>query len=103
MNEPVEIAPASPPTVSRARIRIAWIIAAIADGLQIGFFPLFVEGFASPLNDAVDVVTGIVLVSLLGWHWAFLPGFFAELVPFFDLVPTWSAAVLIASRRHTPA
>src|SRR4029453_14403993 len=35
---------------------------------------------------------------LLGWHWAFLPAFLTELVPFVDLVPTWTIAVFLATR-----
>jgi hypothetical protein len=39
-----------------------------------------------------------VLVALVGWHWAFLPSFVAELVPGLDLVPTWTVAVWLATR-----
>jgi hypothetical protein len=48
---------------------------------------------------ALDVVVGIAMVALVGWHWAFVPAFLAELVPLFDLVPSWTAAVLIATRN----
>lgn len=70
-----------------------------ADFLQIGLLPLFSPGWVSPLNDALDVVVGIAMVALVGWHWAFVPAFLAELVPLFDLVPSWTAAVLIATRN----
>jgi hypothetical protein len=40
---------------------------------------------------------------LLGWHWAFVPSFLAELVPGLDLVPTWTLAVLIATRQMNPS
>jgi hypothetical protein len=33
------------------------------------------------------------MVHLLGWHWEFLPSFFAKLVPGIDLVPFWTMAV----------
>jgi hypothetical protein len=52
----------------------------------------------TPLNNAIDVATGIALVALVGWHWAFLPTFLAEMVPFVDLVPSWTLAVMIATR-----
>ncbi len=44
-------------------------------------FPLFGEGALSPANDVLDFAVAAVLVSLLGWHWEFLPSFFAELIP----------------------
>ena len=55
--------------------------------------PLFVEGFSSPANAILDVVVAVAMVRLLGWHWAFFPGFVAELIPGFDLFPTWTASV----------
>jgi hypothetical protein len=42
---------------------------------------------------------GAILIKLLGWHWAFLPTFAAELVPGLDLFPTWTAAVFFATRQ----
>jgi hypothetical protein len=39
-----------------------------------------------------------VLLRLIGWHWALLPAFVGELIPGLDLVPTWTAAVLFATR-----
>ncbi len=96
----------SPTPATRAhRRRIAWIVAITADALQIVAFPFFVEGWISPFNDALDVVTSIVLVWLLGWHPALLPSLVAELLPGVDLAPTWTAAVgLVAwTRRHEVA
>lgn len=56
--------------------------------------PIFGEGFASPFNDALDVVVAGVLIKLLGFHWALLPALAAEVVPVLDLAPTWTASVL---------
>ncbi len=78
--------------------KAALAIALAADALQIVFFPLFGEGALSPLEDALDIVIAILLTRLLGWHWAFLPSFAAELIPGVDLVPTWTLAVLIVNR-----
>ena len=89
--------------VSRGRIIAARLVAMSADLVQIGLFPLFGEGIVSPLNDALDVIVGIALTLLVGWHIAFLPGFIAELVPMVDLVPTWTIAVLIATRQKQTA
>ena len=74
-----------------------------ADALQIVLFPLFGEGALSPVNDLLDIAVGWVLTRQLGWHWAFLPAFVAELVPGLDLVPTWTLAVLIVMRQMSPS
>jgi len=81
------------------RFRTAMILAIIADALQIVVFPLFVAGAASPADDVLDFAVGAVLVYLLGWHWEFLPSFFAKLVPGVDLVPFWTMAVANVYRK----
>ena len=75
------------------RIRAARAIAMVADLAEIVVFPAFMEGFLSPANDVVDVAVAVALTRLLGWHWAFLPSFLAEMIPVVGLVPTWTAAV----------
>lgn len=80
--------------------RTAWLVAMAADALQIGVFPLFMEGALSPLNDALDVIVAATLWRLLGWHWSLLPTIAAELVPGLDLIPTWTAAVFLITRKH---
>jgi hypothetical protein len=82
-----------------ARVRAARYLAMAADVVQIAVFPLFAGGALSPWNDALDVAVAAVLTKLVGWHWAFLPSFVAELVPGLDLVPTWTAAVFFVTRR----
>ena len=81
------------------RVLAARIIAVVADALQIGILPLFAGGALSAVNDAVDVVVAVAMIALVGWHWAFIPAFIAELVPVLDLVPTWTAAALLATRQ----
>jgi hypothetical protein len=81
------------------RFRIALLLAVIADALQIVFLPLFVEGAESPADDILDLAIGAVLVSLLGWHWEFLPSFLAKLMPGVDLVPFWTMAVANVYRK----
>ena len=85
------------------RVRAARLIAVAADVVQIVVFPLFAPGLASPWNNALDLLVAVAMVLLIGWHWAFLPSFFAELVPGLDLVPTWTAAVFFVTRAQTPA
>ena len=86
-------------TVTHKRILIARITAVVADALQIGILPIFAGGGLSVINDALDVVVAVAMVTLVGWHWAFVPAFRSELVPVLDLVPTWTAAVLLATRQ----
>lgn len=81
------------------RIRAARYLAIAADVVQLAVFPLFAMGALSPWNDALDVAIAAALTRLVGWHWAFLPSFIAELVPGLDLVPTWTAAVFFVTRR----
>ncbi|MEP6769705.1 MAG: hypothetical protein ABJC61_13620 [Acidobacteriota bacterium] len=84
--------------LGKGRVRTARMVAMAADALQLGIFPLFAPGAASPVNDALDVAVAGAMTWLVGWHWAFLPSFVAELVPGLDLVPTWTAAVFFATR-----
>jgi len=95
---PIERLPPRPTRPPRSRVWVARVLALAADALQIVFLPLFGEGFASPANDALDVMVGLVLVWLVGWHWAFLPSFAAELVPGLDIFPSWTTAVWFATR-----
>lgn len=85
---------------SGARVRIARLLAVAADAVQIFAVPAFFSGIASPVNTVLDLVVGVTLVLLLGWHVAFLPTFVAELVPFLDIFPTWTTAVLFVTRAR---
>src|ERR1041384_3529261 len=86
-------------TIKSPEQRKAWFVAILADAIQLVGMPLFVEGGFSPLDTALDVIVGGILIKLLGWHWAFLPTFAAELVPGLDLFPTWTAAVFFATSQ----
>lgn len=78
----------------------ALAVAIAADAIQLILMPLFFAGAASPWNDALDLLVAGMMVRLLGWHWAFLPTFLVELIPAVDLVPTWTMAVWIVTRRR---
>jgi hypothetical protein len=80
--------------------RLAWMVAIGVDAVQILGLPLFAEGGLSPLDTALDMAAAAVLIKLLGWHWAFLPTFAAELIPGMDLFPTWTAAVFFVTRQR---
>lgn len=88
--------------ITRGRIWLARAIAVGADAMQLGIFPLFAEGFASPLNMITDVVVAAVMTFLVGFHMAFVPSFLIEMMPIMDLAPTWTIAVLIATRGGAP-
>jgi hypothetical protein len=81
------------------RFQTALILAIIADALEIVIFPAFVEGAMSPVDDVLDFGVAALLISLLGWHWEFLPSFLAKLVPGVDLVPFWTLAVVNVYRK----
>jgi hypothetical protein len=81
------------------QFRAAMALAIAADALQLVLLPLFAEGALSPADDLLDLGVGALMVHLLGWHWEFLPSFFAKLVPGVDLVPFWTIAVINVWRK----
>ncbi len=74
--------------------RLALLLAIAGDAVQIFALPLFVAGGISPADTLLDAFMAVILIRMLGWHWAFLPTLVAEMTPAFDLFPTWTAAVL---------
>ncbi len=86
------------PDTSPTKVKIAWAVAVGIDALQVFLFPATVQGGFSVVEWALDLLAMGVLWALLGWSWAFLPSFVMELVPFIDMTPTWTLAVLIATR-----
>jgi hypothetical protein len=85
-----------------SRFRAAMVLAVVADALQLIVFPVFVEGALSPADDVLDFGIGAMMISLLGWHWEFLPSFLGKLVPGVDLVPFWTMAVANVYRKTKP-
>src|ERR1700721_3634721 len=81
------------------QFRAAMLVAIAADALQLVLMPLLVEGALSPVDDLLDFGVGAMMIHLLGWHWEFLPSFFAKLVPGVDLVPFWTIAVINVWRK----
>jgi hypothetical protein len=81
------------------QFRTAMLLAIAADILQIAVFPAFVEGAMSPADDLLDLGVAALMTRLLGWHWEFLPSFFAKLVPGVDMVPFWTLAVANVWRK----
>jgi hypothetical protein len=87
------------------RVRAAFALAVVVDALQLAILPMFIEGAASPADDALDMGVGAAMVFLLGWHWEFLPSFAGKLLPGVDLVPLWTLAVanVYRKQRHKTA
>jgi hypothetical protein len=81
------------------QFKTAMLLAIAADAVQLAVTPLFVEGALSPADDILDLGMAALLTNLLGWHWEFLPTFFAKLVPGVDLVPFWTIAVVNVWRK----
>lgn len=86
---------------SRRRVWAARLIAVAADAMQIVLLPFFGVGFISPAADGVDVAVAVMMTILVGWHWSFLPTFLAEIIPGVGLVPTWTLAAWLATRKHS--
>jgi hypothetical protein len=85
------------------KFKTAMLLAIVADALQLVVFPAFVEGALSPADDLLDFGIAAMMIKLLGWHWEFLPSFFAKLVPGVDLVPFWTLAVASVWRKAKSA
>jgi hypothetical protein len=75
----------------------------VADAIQLALIPLFAEEAISPMNSVLDVVIGFVMVRLIGWHFAFLPTFVAELVPGARPVPELDHRGLVRHSEARPA
>ena len=87
-----------PPALTRGRVTAAYGVAVLVDALQI---------FAGPLgwvvfDQALDVVTALVMWLLLGFHALLLPTFVVEFLPVADLLPTWTGcvAIVVALRKR---
>lgn len=86
--------------LSKTRIRLAWGIALAVDAIQV---PADLGGPAGWfLGAGLDLLTMIVMWALVGFHWAFLPSFVTEAVPWLNLAPLWTLAVALATRGRGP-
>ena len=88
--------PVPMPPLSRNRIRLAWAIALTVDAIQIPATAAGPLGWF--LDVGLDLATMAVLWAMLGFHWAFLPSFLTESIPYLNLAPFWTLAVALATR-----
>lgn len=87
------------PPLSRTRLRVAWTLALAVDAIQI---PAAAAGPLGWFLDAgLDLVAMAVLWALLGFHWAFLPSFLTEGIPYLNMAPLWTLAVALATRGRS--
>jgi hypothetical protein len=85
---------APPRAISPTRKRVALAVAALSDLAQWFFFPVLVEGAASPFEIALDACTALVILLIVGFQWRLAIALVTELVPGLDMFPTWTAVVL---------
>ncbi len=84
------------PPLSRTRIRVAWAIALTVDAIQVPATAAGPLGWF--LGAGLDLITMAVMWALLGFHWAFLPSFLTEWIPYLNMAPLWTLAVALATR-----
>jgi len=75
------------PQFSKKQLVLAFAIAGVSDA--IGAF----TALWPPILWVVDVVTAIMLFSVLGWHWLLLPGLVMEAIPGVGVLPFWLLVV----------
>lgn len=85
--------------VNRSTLAAAYAAGICADLMQLCIIPLLPDGFLNPLNDVSDAIACIILTRLIGFHFAFLPSFLIKLIPVVEIAPTWTLAVIIATRN----
>jgi hypothetical protein len=81
------------PRLTWLRVILALVIAVVADGVQFLLGPL---GWVV-MDQAIDLVTMVIVSWLIGFHILLLPTFVIELVPVLEDLPTWTACVLAVS------
>ena len=78
------------------RWRRALFIAVVSDAL--GFAVVLLP----PLQWALDAVTAIAFLIVLGYRWKLLTALIVELIPAIQLFPTWTLVVLAMAATESP-
>lgn len=80
--------------LTRRRKMLALGLAGASDLARLVFAPVFIEGAASPLDVALDLVTAVAILLAVGFQWRLAIALVTELIPGLDLFPSWTAVVL---------
>lgn len=88
------------PPLTSGQKKTALAIAGTIDLLQLAVFPAI--GLGVVLDEALDVVAAILLTAVCGFKWQFALAFAFELLPIADLMPTWTAVVLLLGSTSAP-
>jgi hypothetical protein len=85
------------PQLTKERIRAAYIVAIVADVIQIPITAMESTLLGAAVGEAaacvLDVVVVAIMTKLLGFHWMFLPTFAVETIPFVSVLPSWVGCV----------
>jgi hypothetical protein len=90
-----------PAELTRNRVRLAYAVAVTTDVVQLLLGPLGWVG----ADEVLDLVATTLTWRLLGFHPLLLPTFVIELLPFSDMLPTWTGcvALVVAARKRQQA
>ena len=86
--------------IPSGRLIAAGAIAVTADILQYVLLPMgTIFGIADPtgVDQILDIAVAGIMVSLLGFHWVFIPSAIGKMVPVADMMPFWSGAVFFVA------
>jgi hypothetical protein len=94
----------NPPTLSSNRTILAFVIAGLADLVQIPLTAFMVSIVGAPVAFFFVLIINCVLTGilslLLGFHWLLLPSFLLEQVPGIGALPTWTACVALVVKQR---
>jgi len=90
--------------LTKRRRALALGIAIVVDLIQLPLTAAFIGSVLSGLgltlaasvesvDIGLDLVTAVVEIGLLGFHWMLLPTIFLEAIPLLDVAPTWTLCV----------
>ena len=85
-----------PSRVTRADVRLAYVVAVSVDAAQFLLGPFGWSGF----DEILDAVAMVTVSRLIGFHPLLLPTFVLEFVPFTDMLPTWTGCVALVVRAR---
>ena len=79
------------PALTRWRIWLAFVVAVVADGLQLLSGPIGWLVF----DEVIDLLAMGLSCWLLGFHPLLLPTLVLEIIPVVDMLPTWTGCVVV--------